>query len=64
MFVHVRVRVCVVQFEYYVTCAVCSRTGEKELQILKKFTQVFSVVTIGFPSFFPGEMYDKSLWFQ
>jgi len=28
------------QFEYYVTCAVCSRTGEKELQILKKFTQV------------------------
>jgi hypothetical protein len=26
-------------FEYYVTCAVCSRTGEKELQILKKFTQ-------------------------
>jgi len=24
-----------------VTCAVCSRTGEKELQILKKFTQVW-----------------------
>jgi len=26
-------------FEYYVTCAVCSRTGDRELQILKKFTQ-------------------------
>ena len=30
------------QFEYHVTCAVCTRTGEKELQILKKFTQVIS----------------------
>ncbi|XP_041365331.1 uncharacterized protein KIAA0930 homolog [Gigantopelta aegis] len=27
------------QFIYTVTCAVCSRTGEKELQILKKFSQ-------------------------
>ncbi|XP_064634809.1 uncharacterized protein KIAA0930 homolog isoform X2 [Lineus longissimus] len=27
------------QFEYTVTCAICSRTGEKELQILKKFSQ-------------------------
>ena len=34
------------QFEYYVTCAVCSRTGEKELQILKKFTQVLSVLVM------------------
>ena len=30
------------QFEYYATCAVCSRTGDKELQILKKFTQVIA----------------------
>lgn len=27
------------QFEYTVTCAICTRTSEKDLQILKKFTQ-------------------------
>ncbi|KAJ8299737.1 hypothetical protein KUTeg_023797 [Tegillarca granosa] len=27
------------QFEYKVTCALCTRTGEKHLEILKKFTQ-------------------------
>lgn len=26
-------------FEYYVTCGVCSRTGDRELQVLKKLTQ-------------------------
>ena len=27
------------QFEYTLTVAVCTRTGEKDLQILKKFSQ-------------------------
>ncbi|ESN95319.1 hypothetical protein HELRODRAFT_193552 [Helobdella robusta] len=27
-------------FQYHVTCAVCTRTGRNELQVLKKFTQV------------------------
>ncbi len=38
------ISIFVFQFEYHVTCAVCSRTGEKELQIIKKFTQVCILV--------------------
>lgn len=39
MSTHERVCVCGVQFEYEVTCAVCSRTGERELEILRKVSQ-------------------------
>ncbi len=66
------------KFEYSVTCAVCTRTSPKELQILKKYTQkVFASPSrrsmdckgdneeISYPNiFFTVDNYDEVFIFQ